>query len=84
MSLETFQMALRIISFNPITKSLGKFERRFKWLNCANIYLRCETEPTVDHVAGLNNIDDRFLYKADFILSKKIPHDTSHFYIAGL
>ena len=25
------------LSFNPITKSLGKFERRFKWLNCANI-----------------------------------------------
>ena len=49
MSLETFQMAQRIIlSFNPITKSLGKFERRFKWLNCANIYLQCETEPTVD------------------------------------
>ena len=31
MSLETFQMAQRIIlSFNPVTKSLGKFERRFK------------------------------------------------------
>ena len=30
MSLETFQMAQRIIlSFNPIAKRLGKFERRF-------------------------------------------------------
>ena len=49
MSLETFQMAQRIIlSFNPITQSHGKFERRFKWLNCANIYRQCETEPTVD------------------------------------
>ena len=34
-------------------------------------------------VAGLNNIADRFLCKADFILSKKIPHDTSLFYTAG-
>ena len=31
-----------------------------------------------------NNIADRFLCKADFILSQKIPQDTSHFYIAGL
>ena len=31
MFLETFQMAQRIIlSFNPITKSLGEFKRRFK------------------------------------------------------
>ena len=33
------------------------------------------------------NITDRFLCKADFILSKKIPHDISiffSFYIAGL
>ena len=30
------------------------------------------------------NITDHFLYKADFILSKKIPHDISNFYIAGL
>ena len=33
------------------------------------------------------NITDRFLCKADFILSKKIPHDISNFfsfYIAGL
>ena len=34
-------------------------------------------------VAGLDNITDCFLCKADFILSKKIPRDTSHFYIAG-
>ena len=35
-------------------------------------------------VAGRNDIADRFLSKADFILSKKIPRDTSCFYIAGL
>ena len=36
------------------------------------------------YVAGLNNMAYRFLCKADFIFSKKIPHDTSPFYIAGL
>ena len=30
------------------------------------------------------NITDHFLCKAEFILSKKIPHDISNFYIAGL
>ena len=30
------------------------------------------------------NITDRSLCKADFILSEKIPHDISNFYIAGL
>ena len=30
------------------------------------------------------NITDPFLCKADFILSKKISHDISNFYIAGL
>ena len=29
------------------------------------------------------NITERFLCKADFILSKKIPHDTSNIYIPG-
>ena len=31
----------------------------------------------------VNHITDHFLCKADFILSKKILHDTSNFYIAG-
>ena len=31
----------------------------------------------------INHITDHFLCKADFILSKKLPHDTSNFYIAG-
>ena len=31
----------------------------------------------------VNHITDHFICKADFILSKKIPHDTSNFYIAG-
>ena len=70
MSLETFQMAQRIIlSFNPITKRLGKFERRFKWLNCK--YLSTMWNRTDSRfVAWLNNIPDRFLCKADFILSR--------------
>ena len=29
------------------------------------------------------NITERFLCKADFILSKKIPHDTSNIYLPG-
>ena len=29
------------------------------------------------------NITERFLCKADFIPSKKIPHDTSNIYIPG-
>ena len=48
MSLKTFQTAQQIIlSFNRVTKSHGKFQRRFKWLNCTNIYLQSETESTV-------------------------------------
>ena len=74
MSLETFQMAQRIIlSFNPVTKSLGKFERRFKWLNCANLstmWNRTDSRFVAGLNRGLNNILDRFLCKADFILSR--------------
>ena len=40
MSFKTFQMVQRIIlSFSHVTKSLGKFQRRFKWLNCAKVFI---------------------------------------------
>jgi len=40
MSLKTFQIAQRIIlSFIHVTKSLGKFQRRFKWLNCTKTFI---------------------------------------------
>ena len=73
MSLETFQMAQRIIlSFNPITKSLGK-------LNCANIYQQCETEPTVDL-----KLDFMIFPIASPAKLTLFFQGTSHFYVAGL
>ena len=95
MTVKTCQTAQQVIlSFNPVTKSLQKFQMikrhkclSTKWNRMGSKFVAGLVRETIILYMFSLNITDRFLCKADFILSKKIPHDISiffSFYIAGL
>ena len=55
-----------------------------KWNGMGSKFVAGLVKETIILYVFSLNITDRSLRKADFILSEKIPHDISNFYIAGL
>ena len=88
MTVKTCQTAQQVIlSFNPVTKSLQKFQMikrhkclSTKWNRMGSKFVAGLVRETIILYMFSLNITDRFLRKADFILSKKIPHDISIFF----
>ena len=88
MTVKTCQTAQQVIlSFNPVTKSLQQFQMikrhkclSTKWNRMGSKFVAGLVRETIILYMFSINITDRFLCKADFILSKKIPHDISIFF----